>query len=453
MIAAGLPDRNEVRSAVQAVLDAPGADGVVVVVYASSVGLTRFARSEIVQSTARHELHAQVHAAVGSRTASASTNQLGAVHLGRALEQAVQGARSAPEDELFPGFAPSREVSRPEQAGRWDEATATCPASERGRVVASMLKSAGGDGTAGFYETGAHVYAVFSSTGVDCYDAYSRCSATALVEEDGATGWGEASSSSAGEIDAEGVARRAAAKARAAGRPKPLSPGEHTVVLEPPAVAEMISYLAYAGFGAKQVMEEESFLTERAGQTVAPPGVTIADDIEHPLSIGIGFDFEGTLRCRVPVIDEGLATGPVTDLRTAKALATESTGHSSGSNELGPYASNVVMSAGDRSLDELVGGVDHGVLVTRFHYTNVLDRKKTLLTGMTRDGTFRISGGEVGEPVRNMRFTQSVLDLLANVTGVGREQVCAAPEWGSFGSTVTPALAAGAFRFTSATSH
>jgi PmbA protein len=451
MNAAGLPDADEARSAVQAVLESPDADGVVVVVNASSVGLTRFARSEIVQSTVRHERHAQVYAVVGHRMASASTNQLDPVYLERALEQAVEGARSAPGDELFPGLAPPVKINRGD--ARYDEATASLPASARGRVVATMLKAAGGEGTAGFYETGAHAYAVFSSTGVDCYDAYTRCSVTALVEEDGATGWGEASSVSAGEIDAEGVARRAAAKARAARRPRHLEPGAYTVVLEPPAVAELVSYLAYAGFGAKQVMEGESFLAECAGQPVAAPEVTIADDFDHPLSVGIGFDFEGTPRRRVPVIDGGLAIGPVTDLRTAKALGTESTGHSSGSNELGPYASNLVMAPGDSSLDELVAGVDDGVLVTRFHYTNVLDRPKTLLTGMTRDGTFRISRGEPAEPIHNMRFTQSVLDLLAKTTGIGREQACAAPEWGSFGSTVTPALSAEDFRFTSATSH
>ena len=111
------------------------------------------------------------------------------------------------------------------------------------------------------------------------------------------------------------------------------------------------------------------------------------------------------------------------------------------------------MAGGATSPGELVEAVDDGVLVTRFHYTNVLDRQKTLLTGMTRDGTFRIRGGEVAEPVRNMRFTQSVLAMLANVVGIGDEQVCAAPEWGSFGSTVTPALSAEGFRFTSATSH
>ena len=113
----------------------------------------------------------------------------------------------------------------------------------------------------------------------------------------------------------------------------------------------------------------------------------------------------------------------------------------------------MVLEAGDRSDEELIREVDEGLLVTRFHYVNVLDRPETLLTGMTRDGTFRISGGEIAEPVHNFRFTQSVLKALASVEGVGRGLQAFAPEFGSFGSTVAPALAVGEFRFTSRTSH
>ncbi|MGH2694372.1 MAG: metallopeptidase TldD-related protein, partial [Actinomycetota bacterium] len=114
---------------------------------------------------------------------------------------------------------------------------------------------------------------------------------------------------------------------------------------------------------------------------------------------------------------------------------------------------NVVLEAGESSLEELIAGVEDGLLVTRFHYVNILDRPATLLTGMTRDGTFRIRGGEPAEPVHNLRFTQSVLDALASVVGISSEPPAFAPEFGAFGSTVAPALRIGEFRFTSRTTH
>ena len=186
---------------------------------------------------------------------------------------------------------------------------------------------------------------------------------------------------------------------------------------------------------------------------MAAGSVTVADDVWHPRSVGTGFDLEGVPKRRVAVIDAGLATGPVTDLRTAKRLDVAPTGHASGSDELGPYASHVVLEEGAESLEDLIGGVDDGLLVTRFHYVNILDRRSTLLTGMTRDGTFRIRNGELAGPVHNLRFTQNVLEALAATTGVGREAASFAPDFGSFGSTVAPALRIAEFRFTSTTSH
>jgi predicted Zn-dependent protease len=270
---------------------------------------------------------------------------------------------------------------------------------------------------------------------------------------DGATGYNEASSHRREAVDHEAVARIATGKARSGAGAGDGAPGECEVVLEPAAVAMLLDYLSYAGFGAKQMIDGESFFSTKIGQRVAESRVTVADDVTHPLSVGIGFDFEGVPRKRVAVIERGTAVEPVTDYRTARRLGRSPSGHYSGSNEWGPYASNILMEAGDASSEALVAGVDDGLLVTRFHYVNVLDRPTALLTGMTRDGLWRIRRGEVAEPVHNLRFTQGVLDALDSVHRIGRDLHAYAAEFGGFGSTVAPALHVGRWAFTSATSH
>ena len=317
----------------------------------------------------------------------------------------------------------------------------------------AILGATGDTEAAGIFETGAHAFAVVSSEGVDCYDAFTRCVTTCLTDAGELTGWAETSSHRMDEVDAGAVARRSVGKARARGRAHDGRPGTYEVVLEPAAVATLLEYLSYAGMGAKQVLDGESFLSSRTGELVAAPSITVVDDVSHPRSVGISFDFEGAPRRRVEVIERGRARGPVTDRRTGAKLGAGSTGHNSGSAEFGPYASNVVLEAGDTAADELVAGVRDGLLVTRFHYVNILDRPQTLLTGMTRDGTFLVRDGEVAEPLRNLRFTQSVLDALASVEAVGGDAVAFAPEYGAFGSTVAPALRVGEFRFTSTTTH
>jgi predicted Zn-dependent protease len=198
------------------------------------------------------------------------------------------------------------------------------------------------------------------------------------------------------------------------------------------------------------MIDGESFFSTRRGQGVAIPAVTVSDDVHDPRSIGIGFDLDGVPKQTVSVIDGGQANQPVTDLRTARQLGMTSTGHSTGSVEFGPYAANVVMEDGDRSLEALIGAVSDGILITRFHYVNVLDRPDTLLTGMTRDGTFRIRNGEVAEPVNNFRFAQSALGALAAVQGIGNDARVFSE---AYGSVVAPSLHVGEFHFASRTSH
>jgi PmbA protein len=450
----GLPaDPDRLRRVAKEILDLPGADGVEVVFTASNTALTRYARSQIIQNTVQRTIRAYVRTAVGQRYATASTNQLEPEHLKRAAESALEAARASPDDPDFPGFPDPAEVGRAEGIMRFDDVTAASTAERRARAVGEMLRLVEGSEAAGIFETSSHLYCIVSSAGIDCFDSYTRCVASCLADLGDSTGYREFSSHSIDDVDYAALARAAMEKARAGEGAVDVGPGVYEVVLEPNAVALLLEYLSYTGFGAKQVIDGESFLSGRMGQQVAVPDVTVADDVFHPLSVGIGFDLEGVPKRRLEVIDRGIATEPVTDLRTARRLGLAPSGHYSGSNEYGPWASNVVMDDGTVPPEELISGVDRGLLVTRFHYINVLDRPAALLTGMTRDGTWQIEDGEVARPVRNLRFTESVLDALSAVRGIGDDPEALAPDYGSFGSHVAPSLRIGEFSFTSATSH
>ncbi|MGH2697671.1 MAG: TldD/PmbA family protein [Actinomycetota bacterium] len=446
-------DHASAKGAAEPVLDLPGADEVEVVVMGSRTGLTRFALSEIIQNTVRSEVRAYVRVAVGRRVATTVTTQLDAEHLMRAATSALEATRASRPDEDWRGLPPPERVGRAEGCWRYDDATACTTPEERARRVTGLLAAAEVDNVAGIFETSAHSFSVFSSVGMDCADAYTRCVTTCLVDTGEATGWGDWSSHREDQVDGQAAARRALDKARRGSGATEAPPGRYQVVLEPAAVATMLEYLSYCGMGARQYIDGESFLVGAVGGRIAAPSVTLADDVWHPASVGPGFDFEGVPKRRVAVIDDGIATGPVTDWRTAPKVNAEPTGHYSGSTEFGPYASHLVLQPGTASPEDLIGEVDAGFLVTRFHYVNVLDRPATLLTGMTRDGTFRIHNGEVGGPVHNFRFAHSVLDALRSTTGVGHEVAAFAPDYGSFGCTVAPALRVEDFNFASTTSH
>ena len=100
------------------------------------------------------------------------------------------------------------------------------------------------------------------------------------------------------------------------------------------------------------------------------------------------------------------------DLRSGALAGTESTGHAlePGGAPDGPLPTNLVLAGGGAAdLDELCAPVERGIYVTRFWYENVVRPKETLITAVTRDGTFLIEDGRVTRPLRNLRLTDSVL--------------------------------------------
>jgi predicted Zn-dependent protease len=222
-------------------------------------------------------------------------------------------------------------------------------------------------------------------------------------------------------------------------------------VLEPYAFAELLWYFGYTSLSALALLEQRSYLSGRIGEQIFDPAFSLYDDGTAAGSFPKAFDFEGVPKQRVPIVEEGVVKDVVWDRRTAARAGRESTGHalSAPAQAYGPQPFNLTVPAGDASIDELVAKVEDGIYVTRLHYLNIVDPREGLITGMTRDGTFRIENGQVTKPLVNLRFTTSFPDLAASVLGLGSEArlVNQSDFYGErypFGALV-PAIATGAF--------
>jgi predicted Zn-dependent protease len=196
-------------------------------------------------------------------------------------------------------------------------------------------------------------------------------------------------------------------------------------VLEPYALGEMLQYFAWDTFGALGLLEERSYFAGRLGERVFDEKVSIADDALDDRGLPKAFDFEGVPKQRVQLIEDGVARDVVWDRRTAQRAGGEarSTGHAPPLTlqAYGPFSLALSMAGGDaESVDDLVAAVDDGIYITRVHYLGIVDPRGGVLTGMTRDGTFRIRGGKVAEPLVNLRFTVAMPDVLGDVPALGR---------------------------------
>ena len=256
---------------------------------------------------------------------------------------------------------------------------------------------------------------------------------------DGGTGYAERNAVDVSRLDAAAVGREAARTARDMADPVELPPGDYPVVLEPYAVVDIVDMLGYLGFSALAVQEERSFF--EAGRRIGSPLITLVDDASDDAGTPASFDYEGVPTQRVTLLDAGVCRDVVHDAQTAARDGVASTGHGlPAPNPWGPFPLHMVMAAGTTPREELVAGLERGLLVTRFHYTNVIHPKQAIITGMTRDGLFLVEGGRIVGPVRNLRFTQGYLDALDRVEAVSAERIAVE---GFLGTAVVPALRIG----------
>jgi predicted Zn-dependent protease len=443
-----LSGEGRLREAASVVLGHSAADQIEVVISGTESALTRFANCEIHQNVLESGVEVRVRAVFGTRVGVVSTNRLDAESLRRAADQALESARFAPENPEFRGLPAA---PPPPQVAAHSRATANYGPERRARDVKAVCALALENqlDASGAWSTAESELAVANSRGVWAYDLRTHASFKTVVMGPTSSGYAERTGVDAAQLDVEGAGREAVHKAVRSRDPIALDPGAYAVVLEPYAVGTLIDYLAYVGLGAQAYQEGRSFLSGHLGERLAGENVTLWDDGLDPSGVPVPFDYEGVPKQKVLFLQRGVGVGVVYDSLTAGREGKESTGHAlPAPNGYGPMPLNLFLDTGDASREDLAHGIARGLWVTRFHYVNVVHPTRTILTGMTRDGTFLIENGEVSRPVRNLRFTQSVMEALNDVEAVGSEAVTLQDD---MGGTRVPALRLGHFSFSSAT--
>lgn len=429
------------------VLERSAADETEVLVASSDASLTRFTHEVSNQNVAASAVELSVRAIVDGRTGVASTNAFEALSLQQLVERAVEMARLAPKDPLQAPLPSGVPQAAP--AGAYVAQTARAAPERRAQLCDTLFAAAesGGCWCAGFVSTSASGVTIANTRGtLASFDGTDAGLNVKMIGAD-SSGWAEAHSNDVAAIDAGAVARRAVEKARSGASPIAVDPGPWTVILEPAAFGEMLAYLM-DHFSAQSYEEGSSFCSDGLDRSYFAPTVTIRDDYAHPLAPGMPFDFEGAPTQRIALVERGVVKRVVTDSAYAHKLGIENTGHAlPAPNAYGPQPLHVVVDAGTASTEELVAGTERGLLVTRFWYIRVVDQKRAIITGMTRDGTFLIERGRVTRAVKNMRFNQSILDALRHASFSSEQRRTANYGYGM----VVPAARIDGFSFTSAT--
>ncbi len=395
------------------------ADQVEVLLLGGKSYLTGFANNYIHRNVGSEDYTISIRVAFGKKIGAATANGFSEEILNKVLKDAETVAKNQAENPDFVSFAkPSHSSREFDEKILFSENTANCDAECRAKIAKRIVDASRkfGLNSSGTVETEVSEIAVVNSLGVEKYGVRTIASVKNIAMAENSSGYSKSSTTDISTISPDEIIEESMNMALKGKDPVPIDPGKYEVILTPYAVAEFISHILYLSLNARAVKEGSSFLIGNFGKKILGDNITMFDDGLSSETIPLPFDFEGVDKKRVVFFEKGVAKEVVYDTLTAYREGKESTGHSLPQpSPYSPYPMNFIMKGGDSSVENMISNVSKGLFVQRFWYTNVMDPKNAVITGMTRDGLFMIENGKITKPVMNMRFTESVISALNNV--------------------------------------
>jgi predicted Zn-dependent protease len=384
----------------------------------------RFANNTIHQNVDETGIRASLRSIIGRKQARFETNSFTAESLSSAVDNALKIAKVMPDDNDLLPLPPKAEYksvnSFDDQAARLEPdqcvemvRKAISMALSSGVEAAGTLNvSVGPSASWGFVPPNA----VANSRGLFGFHSNTEVDFSLTCKKGNGSGYAKRASHFLKDVSVEKLTDTAIQKAINSQNPRPLAPGRYRCLLEPLAVSELTYWIAMA-FNALRYLEERTFIAGKLERKIGADNVTLLDDPYNPVLEGRPFDHEGVPSKRITLIEKGVARELLHDRRTAVKFKTESNGRSFDMpNAFGPIPSCVVMEGGSIEADQMIKSLDTGVLITRFWYTNYVDPRKGILTGMTRDGTFWVENGRIKHPVTNFRFNCNLEEFLNSIS-------------------------------------
>ncbi|MEN9521447.1 MAG: hypothetical protein RLZZ381_4035 [Cyanobacteriota bacterium] len=418
------------------------ADGVFISLSASETALSRFSENQISQNIRKNTFSLTVTSYFGKRSASASTTELDRSAIAQTLKRAEDLARIAPVDPEWVELLPQQTYS--DRTPAFDEDTASLSPLKQGEIiqqVCSLSKNAGvnGSGTLSFK---ASLDAIGNSAGLRGCDRTTEADFSFTARIDDGSSWNSCTAWSLDQLPIIELTEQVIKRAIASRNSQAIEPGDYTVIFEPAAFASLLPWVIW-NLDARAADEGRSFMSRsddsgkpmgnKVGEQLFNPIVEVQRNPGHPLLQSDRFFGNGLSNDPLEIIKNGIPQTLSYSRYWAKKQDREPTG--------GMYP--IVMTGSDQSIADLIASTDRGILVSRAWYVRYVNPRTLEVTGMTRDGTFLIENGKISHPIKNLRFNQSLPEMLKNVVALSQAK--------RFGGSVIPGCKVENFHFSSIT--
>jgi predicted Zn-dependent protease len=438
----------EARAICEKMLSYVKADDASVGVTSENYGHLRFAANAFTTSGARENVSVGVTVWIGNKRGAASTNEIDDESLKATVALAEQLARLSPVDrEYMPTLGPQTYTP----VNGYAEATSNISITTRARTINDVIAACEKSKVvgAGFHQARGSAGASATKNGNFVYEQSSlvSLSTTARTPDGTSSGYFLRNHFDVGKLDTGRIANEAIRKALESRNPRLLEPGVYPAILEPQAVADLLGFFGF-GFDARSAEEGRSPFSAPGGKTKV--GEKIFDERLNVYSDPWHSDLPGSKSAqgglpaqKIHLVRNGVLENLIYSRFWAKQKGKEPTP--------GPVNSIIESSKPPVSVDDMIKSMDRGLLLGRFWYIRNVDPRTALQTGLTRDGIWYIEKGKIQYPVKNFRFNQSIMQLLApgNVDMIGKSERVGPSEGQGGNAALLPALKVNEFHFSS----
>jgi predicted Zn-dependent protease len=331
------------------------------------------------------------------------------------------------------------------------EATSAISATTRAKTINDVIRACEKARVigAGFHQARGSAGASATKNGNFNYERSSlvSLSMTARTVDGTSSGYFLRNHFDVAKLDTKRVAGEAIRKALDSRNPRVLEPGVYPAILEPQAVADLLGFFTFT-FDARSAEEGRSPFSAPGGKTkvgekIFDERINIYSDPWHPELPGSQSAQAGLPAQKIYFVRNGVLENLTYSRFWAKQKGKEPTA--------GPVNSIIESSQAPVSVEDMIKSMDRGILLGRFWYIRGVDPRVQLQTGLTRDGIWYIEKGKIQYPVKNFRFNQSVMQLLApgNVDMIGKPERVGSSEGQGGNAALLPALKVKEFHFSS----
>lgn len=380
-----------------------------------------WARNRVYVSSDTHQLDIGIQRSIRGASGVAYTDRLDDDSLRNAIHAAEKSAYYGAQAFEYHPPRPSMEATL--QPKLWSETTIGLSADARAEYARriSVAPEAAGYQCAGEIVTGAQGHAVLRSNGTFRYYPVTMVEVSASVRDSkhGASGWAGVTDFDLARVDPLAFGERAFEKAKRSANPVAIEPGRYTTILEPQAVADLVSWILERAMDRRMAESGRGPFAagggdSKIGQRVLDTRLRLRADPMDPLGAFVPFQqWSGEAYRPVNWIDAGVLKDLAYDRPYALTML--------GEDQALPNSNSYRLEAEGTTatIEDMIKTTERGLLVTRFSDVRLLDLDSMLLSGFTRDGVWLVDHGKITKSVKNFRFTESPLFILNNLEQVG----------------------------------